>query len=241
MFKFSKNSSTRWHMSGVGDIVFNRNARAKRITISIHPLKGTRVTIPGTMSLETARLFVEDKRSWIEKKLLEIKSTSEHSYIKSGYKTRNHEILFVPLSTKNIEVTIDGGVVKLFHPETLSITSVELQNTAESTIVQILRLEALKHLPKRVEELANKYGFKYNTLRIKNIKSRWGSCSSTNNINLSIYLMKLPDELIDYVILHELTHTIHKNHGPNFWNHLNSLMGNVKTLNARIKKYKTGV
>ena len=228
-------------MNGVGDVLFKRNYRAKRITISIHPQKGTRVTIPGSMSLETARLFVEDKRNWIETKLLEIKSSTQHNYIKTGYKTRDHEVLFVPSPIKSIEVNIEGGVVKISHPETISSTSVELQSAAEPTIVQVLRLEAHKHLPKRVDDLAKQFNFTYNTLRIKNIKSRWGSCSSLNNINLSIYLMLLPDDLIDYIILHELTHTIHKNHGPNFWNHLNSLTGNVKALNARVKKYRTGV
>ncbi|MDD2550443.1 MAG: SprT family zinc-dependent metalloprotease [Bacteroidales bacterium] len=241
MPKYSRNNVTRWHMSGVGNIVFKRNARAKRITISIHPSKGVRVTIPNSMPLATARLFVESKRCWIKNKLLEIENNRQDNHIKSGYKTREHELQLMPSPTKRFKVNIENNLVKLLHPETLNATSVELQDAAGSTIVEVFRLEAHKYLPKRVDELAKRFGFTYNTLRIKNIKSRWGSCSSINNINLSIYLMKLPDDLIDYVILHELTHTIHKNHGPNFWNHLNSLMGNVKTLNTQLKEYKTGV
>ena len=103
------------------------------------------------------------------------------------------------------------------------------------------RKEAKQLLPERVAFLAKQDGFSYNNLSIKNIKSRWGSCSAKNNINLSIYLMKLPDELIDYVILHELTHTIHKNHGKDFWNYLDKITGKPKELAARIKKYRTGI
>ena len=55
------------------------------------------------------------------------------------------------------------------------------------------------------------------------MKSRWGSCTSENSINLNSWLVLLPDHLIDYVILHELVHTIHKNHSPEFWNYLDRL------------------
>lgn len=101
------------------------------------------------------------------------------------------------------------------------------------------RARARAYLPSRLEELATKHGLKYKRLSIRNTRTRWGSCSHENNINLCIHLMKLPDELIDYVILHELTHTIHKNHSPRFWAKLSELLGeNAKTIDKRLKKYR---
>ena len=87
-----------------------------------------------------------------------------------------------------------------------------MQAAIRKGIERALRLEAKQYLPDKVREFAEMYGFKFNKLTLKNIKSRWGSCSRKNNINLSIHLMRLPDHLIDYVILHELVHTVHHNH-----------------------------
>ena len=72
---------------------------------------------------------------------------------------------------------------------------------------------------------------------VKNIKTRWGSCSSLNNINLNLHLMRLPDHLIDYVILHELAHTKEKNHGKSFWNLVDSLVMDLKEMKKELKTY----
>lgn len=236
-----RNSSTLWHLPGVGDILLRYNPRAKRLTLSVHPQKGVRVTIPAFLPVDTAKQFVVQKKEWIAEKQSQLARKGALGIIESGYKTRNHTLLLVPDDANDISVTIANGEVTLTYPKLLSKSSNEVQTIARTTIEQLYRNEALKYLPQRVEMLAKQFGFSFNALRIKNIKSRWGSCSGTNNINLSIYLMKLPDELIDYIILHELTHTVHKNHGPNFWKHLNRITGNAKGLNLRVKKYSTGV
>lgn len=80
-----------------------------------------------------------------------------------------------------------------------------------------LRKKAKEFLPKRLEEIAQQFGYKYNKVALKFMKSRWGSCSFKNNINLNISLMTLENELIDYVLLHELVHTVEKNHSETFW------------------------
>ena len=89
--------------------------------------------------------------------------------------------------------------------------------------------------------LADKFSFQYNKLSLKNIKSRWGSCSRKNNINLSIHLMRLPDHLIDYVILHELIHTVHHNHSAGFWNLLDDASGGAKRLDKELRKYRLSI
>ena len=89
-----------------------------------------------------------------------------------------------------------------------------------------------------IRVLAEKYKFKYKNVAIKNAKTRWGSCSFINNINLSLHLMRLPDHLIDYVILHELVHTKIKNHSRDFWQLLDIVSGNAKKLDREVKEYK---
>lgn len=79
-----------------------------------------------------------------------------------------------------------------------------------------MRARAKAELPPRLSELAALHGFKYNKVFIKNNLSNWGSCSSLGNINLNLRLVTLPDELRDYVMLHELCHLKYLNHGPQF-------------------------
>lgn len=79
-----------------------------------------------------------------------------------------------------------------------------------------LRREAAEYLPGRLAEFASRYSFKYSALRLKHNKTNWGSCSSKGNINLNISLMRVPPLLRDYVILHELCHLRHPDHGRGF-------------------------
>ena len=97
--------------------------------------------------------------------------------------------------------------------------------------------EAKKILEGRLRELADKFGFVYNKVSIRNQKTRWGSCSGKNNINLNMQLMNIPNHLIDYILLHELVHTIVKNHSPLFWTTLDGYVGNAKAIDKELKKY----
>lgn len=82
--------------------------------------------------------------------------------------------------------------------------------------VERLRAEAKQYLPGRLAMLASEYGFRYSRVAVKNNRSNWGSCSSRGNINLNLRLMLVPEHLRDYVMLHELSHLEHPDHGPDF-------------------------
>ena len=101
----------------------------------------------------------------------------------------------------------------------------------------INRKEARKFLINRLNELSNKHGFDYNKVFVRNQRTRWGSCSMKNNINLNANLVCLLEELINYTILHELLHTRIKNHGKQFWDALDKLVVNAKELDKKLNKY----
>jgi predicted metal-dependent hydrolase len=96
-------------------------------------------------------------------------------------------------------------------------------------------------LPIRLQQLSKKYDYQYASVSIKSLKSRWGSCDSNNNISLNLYLMELPWELIDYVLVHELNHTIAMHHGPDFWQKMEAKMPNSKLLRKQLKQYRAGL
>lgn len=102
--------------------------------------------------------------------------------------------------------------------ETMDRQKVRAASVPELTAQQIeeLRSQARKELPSRLSELADRYGFTYNKVTIKHNSSNWGSCSTKNNINLNLKIMRLPSVLRDYVLLHELCHLRHHDHGHAF-------------------------
>ena len=98
--------------------------------------------------------------------------------------------------------------------------------------------EAKMKLGKRLSELAIEHKFQYNKVSIRNQRTRWGSCSSKNNISLNMKLLHLPDQLIDYILLHELVHTRVKNHSKDFWNELETVVPNARTVDQQLRKYQ---
>jgi len=115
------------------------------------------------------------------------------------------------------------------------------QEEAERTLPPIDRNEARKKIVKRLDELADKLGFKYNRVSIRNQKTRWGSCSTNNNISLNMKLSRLPEKLFDYVIIHELVHTKHKNHNRRFWSAMDMVLGDARALRSELNRYKLGL
>jgi hypothetical protein len=94
---------------------------------------------------------------------------------------------------------------------------------------------ATKQLRDRLAFLAREHGFSCNRVTVRRQKTRWGSCSPRNNISLNIKLVQLPPELMDYVILHELTHTRVHNHSRKFWAELDKYVKNSKSVSRRLK------
>lgn len=114
----------------------------------------------------------------------------------------------------------------------------EMSQYIHTAVAKTLRREASRYLPKRLLFFANKYDYNYSNVRLTFAKSRWGSCSGNGTISLNIALMTLPEELRDYVLLHELAHTKQMNHSSDFWHQLESTLPNAKELNSRLRDYQ---
>jgi hypothetical protein len=144
------------------------------------------------------------------------------------------------------------GVIKLTVPHTVPLD--QARRFLDSRLAWIKRhrrdfrglgempvsgwTEARRLLIDRLRELAARNGFRYNKATVKNQRTLWGSCSHRNNINLNVNLLRLPEELRDYVILHELVHTRHKNHSRTFWRELDRFVGDAKSLQRDLRQFR---
>ena len=118
------------------------------------------------------------------------------------------------------------------------MAAIERESLAQVDAAPMDHGAARERLIKRVHELSKQHGFSFNRILIKNQKTRWGSCSDKNNINLNINLVRLPEHLIDYTILHELVHTRIKNHGEAFWAALEKMVAGAKHIDKQLNQYR---
>ncbi len=227
-----------YKIEGVGTVKFTRRKNSKRITMRVKPDGMISVNYPWATPKKQVANFVINNTEWIRKQQKAISEKKTSYTIGSIIELRNTAIVIQQGTKPEMAAyrSQDKYVVNI--PEQLPADSERVQKFISKVIAEVCRAEAKQYLPSRVFELANQYKFHYKKLFVKNLKSRWGSCSSLGNINLNVHLMRLPGHLIDYIILHELAHTVEANHGVGFWALLDKVTnGNAKKLDKEVKKY----
>lgn len=194
-----------------------RSSRSLRLSVSAEGK--IRVSIPSWTPYKVGLAFAESRLGWIQSQL-----SPRHVWTDGQPVGKSHRLSFVPgVDVKAISATVSGTTVRISHPVSLPFTDQSVQVAADKAAVRALRLQAQRLLPQRLGQLASKHGFSYRSVKIRQLRGRWGSCDMDTNITLSLYLMRLPWELIDYVLLHELTHTKVMRHGPDFWRAMRSI------------------
>lgn len=224
----------------IGTVIFKKNPRSKRITLKVKIDGTVIVTLPKSVAYKTAEPILHQNLVWVRQQLEKAKTRQQAKQI--SYDTRfqiRHKILqILPHNQERLMVSSENSKIEILVPQTWNLPKKEVQEQLQYVITEVLRQEAKQYLPQRTQVLAKQKGILINAIRVKKVKTRWGSCSSKSNINLSLYLMLLSDDLIDYVILHELAHIKHQNHSAAFWNHLEDLLPEAKTLDKALNTYR---
>jgi len=232
-------------IDGLGPVLFKSDSRCKRLSIRLKPFEGITVMFPPGFSPKKALAFVEEKREWILKNREKIAKHEGQKTVfdeKAVFRTRSFELKVQKHQAETIRMSLNNGVLRVAYPYFANVADAKVQDAIREGIEKAMRIEARQVLPKKVDQFARLYNFSYKQVFVKSLKSRWGSCSSVNNINLNLQLMRLPDYLIDYVVLHELCHTVEKNHGPGFWRLMDKVTGGrAKTLAAEMKQHRTTI
>lgn len=218
----------------IGPVNFIKNRRSKNIKIRVKPDQSVHVSFPFYVSMFEVSQFVHKNMGWITEQ--KQKFETKKSKIEAGqFQTKLHSVSVIEGSENKTKVNFNDIEIRL-----KDFDSDSSRSYLENVMVGIYRFEAKKILPQRLTELALIHDFQFNKITIRNNKRNWGSCSARNNISLNLQMMKLPDELIDYILLHELVHTRIKNHGPQFWAKLDELTRfQARELSKQVRKFST--
>jgi predicted metal-dependent hydrolase len=223
-----------FEIEAVGTVHVYKRKGAKSLRLSIASDGKVRVTVPFWATYAEALSFVNSKSQWIQSNM-----PLQQGLLWSGMHVgKAHRLLFKTSADESIRTRIAGSEIHIMRPASLMITHEAVQEAAHKACVRALRTEAQKLLPVRLRHLAEKYDFTYSSVRVKQMKGRWGSCDSKKHITLNLFLMQLPWHLIDYVLIHELTHTKHLNHSPEFWTEFMRHEPRAKQYRTAIKSHR---
>lgn len=222
------------NIPGVGDVKIVKSRLAKRIILKINSSGDPVVTLPQLTPYVIGKRFAIENSAWLQKHTTKQKP----SIIPNGAKIGSEHTLRYKLSENGkLYSRVRDSVITISYGKNLSFDDSKVQLEAQKASIRALKIEAESILPELINIIADQNGYKYNSVSIKKMHSRWGSCSSKGDISLSIWLMQLPDDLVNYVLCHELAHLKHHNHQSSFWEEVENMVPNYKLLRKQLKNY----
>lgn len=220
----------------LGEITVRRNSNTRTMKATVAPNGQLRIILPSYVPLFMAKRMITSSRD----QLRELLNTRPSLEITDGMQLGKSHSLHIRRGNQH-SLRRSGNQLLLTLQEGEESADQHIVEEVRKEFLAILRREAKHHLPRRLQYLANAYGFTYSSLRFTHASSRWGSCNSKKAISLNIGLMKLPFELIDYVLIHELSHTKHLNHSPRFWEEVSRADPEYKQHRKQLKLHSPGV
>ncbi len=176
--------------------------------------------------------LIEKKKYWaierIEKKKKKRKFIDDNKILFLGKE--------ISLNINTTPLLKDGGYCELLNDNiTVNLPNNYTQEILEDVIKNWYKNECLKLTTERVLFFSEKYNLKYGKITIKDQKTVWGTCNFKNDLTFNWKLMMFEPNVVDYLVVHELVHTVHKNHSKNYWKMVESILPNYKELNDKLK------
>lgn len=198
-----------------GEVVIRRSSKARAVKLRVAPDGRLRISMPVYAPIFLAKQLIKSNRDEL-RNILD-KHDTKPSYSHGSAIGKSHKIVVTESASKT-KVSKNGLDIVVSLASEDSLEDNHVVRLIRDETIKALRLEAKSYLPRRLDHIAQMHGFRYSNIRFSHSGGRWGSCNTKGTISLNIALMKLPFELIDYVLIHELSHTVQMNHSQDFWN-----------------------
>ncbi len=217
----------------VGVVKVSKKRGQSSLRIRLSPKGEVFVSAPWALPKIAIERYVFSKKDWI------LENLPDYDLVfKNGMKFGDKLELVVHENSLKNRSKLVSNTLNVYVAGDFNANNKSQQAFIEKKVLSAMKLEAEAVLLPRLNDLAKVTGHDFNQAYVKNLKSRWGSCDREKNIILNIYMLQLPQELQDYVILHELTHTKHLNHSGAFWTHLENLAPEAKRLRKELKVHQ---
>ena len=222
-----------------GEIKIRKNKLARSVKLSVGVNGILCASIPYYSPEFSVQRLINHNRTQIREMLA--LHNAKNLYKNGDLIGKTHTLFFRKFLGEEIKISNEGNQILVQIPQDLSFENQLVQSEIRKTVSKILRKQAKAYLPRRIDFLAEKYGFNFKKLRFSHTGTRWGSCSSSGTISLNIALMNLPHHLIDYVIIHELCHTRQMNHSSKFWQEVEKYCPDYKKYVQEIKQFSPSI
>lgn len=220
----------------LGIITLRTTPRATRYTLKISEGTITATMPPGGDEKRMLNFIRENKERLIQ--ALQKHPARPLLDERSELQATTFRLRIFRAERSNFYMRLEEGVLHIACPNETHFEEEAVQSLLKSMIEKALRHEAKRLLPQRIIRLAQQYGFTLTGIKINNSKTHWGSCTPRKSVNLSLSLMLLPWHLIDYVLLHELCHTVEMSHNERFWKLMDQVTDNQAIrLRTELKNY----
>ena len=208
--------------------------RSKRKTVAIHIRDGlVQVRAPVKTPIANIERFILSKEDWINEKLAQSKERVEKKesfVVDYGGRLLYKGEYFPLIAREGCHIGFDEEEKCFFVPPGYSAEQVRAH------CIDIYKLLAKRDLSRRVEFFSEKMNLFPAAVKINSAKTRWGSCSSKRNVNFSWMLIMADEEVIDYIVVHEIAHIKQMNHSAEFWDVVSQFAPNFEDCRARLKK-----
>lgn len=225
----------QYTLEGFGVVTVTKRRASRSIKLRLKPDGSAAVSVPLYTPYAMGFAFAKKQKGW----LLKQSGHSQGELIHAQSIGKMHTLALIPTQgASSCRTLVSKSTVTVRYPVAYAADDARVQSAARKACERALLRQAEQLLPDRVAHLANTHSFSYKSLNFKKVTSRWGSCDKEHNITLNIYLLQLPWDCIDYVILHELTHTRIFAHGEPFWTELANYVPRLPAMRKRMRGYR---
>jgi predicted metal-dependent hydrolase len=245
---------SRWN-----DINLAPHSRAKSFKLKWSESQGFRLSFPSSLLKRSLNnlfmtprtiekeleIFLDSNTNWIEtyrQKSLQLSQSPSQLFLPSQHPRFKHFQVIWKVDSdchkKSFTLSLSKNTLRIYCPRQEEINDRLNQEKLSNAFRKLEKKEALLILEPKIREFANSKNLELNNVVCKQMKTRWGSCSSKKNINLNAQIIRLPEALQDYVLWHELAHLEQANHSSHFWNLLEEWYPGAKELDRQLNHYK---
>ncbi|MFW6235325.1 MAG: M48 family metallopeptidase [Desulfovibrionales bacterium] len=212
------------------------STRCKRILLKISPTHGVEVVVPKGVSHAKAHVVVQNRKEWIENRLERFRARG----LPCGRSIPVPHRIDLPSVGRRVRVEHHPGKGRSRvreHGDIVQVFSEEGESGAwKHLLMKWLKTQGRVHLVDWVQTVADETGLRYTSVRIGAQRTRWGSYSAKGTVSLNCRLLFFPAELVRYVLVHELCHSLHPDHSPRFRARLESLISHSRDLEQELKQ-----